>query len=924
MKTLFTCTLFLLSTTLLAAITAPKAPRGVNAEPCPECLIVTWAPVPEEDNGGAPILGYQAQAWVTDEETLGVCSASGNENTCTIYGLAPGIRHKVAVRAWNIAGYGEWSTTVYATPNNKPSIEGELVFASDYQRDSDTPDRDDASNDTQEEAQSTKKHKTIIGHADETEDEDDWYKIKVSNGRVDLTLWTEPADNSYESAIADLDLYVYNSQGDLVRSSLGDHTVYEASYIVSNTARIYYIRINAFSGKSNYTLYVDDATSGYEQHSSPFAHQWTTETEFMPSQAILGVVQQGNLPLQTQIKQMEANGLFKLKAGSPNREMLVITPSNLLDPVQAKADTLLHIKKLRKQQGIANVELNYITRIAEVPNDPDYEDYQWNLEQINLPEAWDEEKGSDDIVIAVLDTGHLDHPDLNDRVLTRDDGTVDGYDFILDPRRSFDGDGIDPDPWDAEYDTHGIKSAGVIAAETDNDQGIAGVTWKGKILPIRIQTGSGGTRYDIMQGIRYAAGLDNDSEETRDQPAHVINMSVVVGSNKSNCYPWKRSRLFDNLVEKVLEQGSLIVKSAGNDSCPHVDSWNQNEDILTVSATTINNDLANYSSYGEDIDTAAPAGEWGSYQNNPDFPDVARSTGGEWEGNEFKYGYYEYLGTSAAAPHVSGVVALMVSANNNLTPYDILRLVRGIHDDENANEVTDDIGDDGWDKEFGHGLINAKKAVDVAKDIEGGSGPIEEPRLHLDKRFLFYALDETTQSIRVSNIGSGDEELVVNDITGSDRYVESYEQDDDDPNLYHITILREEFPNKSRFQTTEMTVESNGGNVSFLLVVLTKSAALDPDVGPIWVFAYHMETGKRYATMLESSSETEYRIQDVPVGDYWVYAGTDMDNDGGTIYDLGEINGEYFLDGIRLFTISTNEVVENVDFYVNVELFYRR
>ena len=191
MKAFLVWAIILISTIVLAAITGPKAPRGVDAEPCPECLIVSWTPVPEEDNGGAPILGYQAQAWVADE-TLGMCFANGDEDTCTIYGLAPGVRHAVAVRAWNVVGYGEWSRTVYATPNDNPSIEGEVVFAADYQRDRDTPDRDDASNDSLEEAQSTKKHKTIIGHADEDGDADDWYKVKVNGETIDLILWTEP------------------------------------------------------------------------------------------------------------------------------------------------------------------------------------------------------------------------------------------------------------------------------------------------------------------------------------------------------------------------------------------------------------------------------------------------------------------------------------------------------------------------------------------------------------------------------------------------------------------------------------------------------------------------------------------------------------------------------------------------------------
>ena len=918
MKLFLACLSLLASVAIIAAVTAPKeAPKGVDADPGPGSLVISWTPVPDSGNGGAPILSYQAVAWTS--ETQGQCWSDGDEDTCTIHDLVPRVRHSVEVRAWNVMGPGPWSSTVYATPNDLPSIEGEIVFARDYQRDSDTPDRDDASNDTMEEAHSTKRGKTVIGHASEDDDADDWYRIKPGGERVDLVLWTEPVSNYSDTAKADLDLYVYDEDGNLERASLGDHTIFEETWTYTYSD-IRYIRVNAFSGESNYTLYVDTFTDSHTGHPSPFAHQWTTETEFIPAEAIIEMVQQDGLPPTLRVKELEASGTFSVKAGAPDREMLVFIPSHALDPAQAKADTLLGIKRLRRERGIENVELNHLVEAAEIPNDTYYEQYQWHLEQISLPDAWDEEKGSDDIVIAVVDQGYLDHPDLDDRYLTRDDGSVDGYDFVSNIISAWDGDGIDDDPWEATYWTHGIRVAGIIGAETDNDQGVAGVTWEGKILPVRVLGFLGGSYYDTLQGIRYAAGLDNDSGEVRDQPAHVINLSL--GFSNPQCFPWERSRSFDALVEEVLEQGSLIVKSAGNDSCRHVDPRDQNEDVLTVSATTINDGLASYSNYGEDIDIAAPGGEWGSYQNDPDYSDVPFTTRGKWEDGEFVYVYGGFNGTSAAAPHVSGVAALMFAANEDLTPYDVLRLVRGIHEDENADDITDDIGEEGWDEEFGHGLINAEKAVDVAKDIVGGSGPIEEPRLHLDTRFLFYPLGVSTRSIRVSNIGSGGDELEIEGFRGT-RHIESVVQDEDDPDVFHVTIDRSEFLRESQVRLARVLAESNGGNVSFMAVVLTKSRTADPDAGPVWVTAVNMETGKRYGALLESGDETEYRIHDIPVGDYRVFAGTDMDNDGRTLYDVGEVTGEYFLDGIRFVTVRADEVMESVDFLVNLEAFYR-
>ena len=173
-------------------------------------------------------------------------------------------------------------------------------------------------------------------------------------------------------------------------------------------------------------------------------------------------------------------------------------------------------------------EPNYYVHSTAEPDDIFYED-QWNLSAINLPEAWEYTTGSSNVVVAVVDTGVLmDHPDLAGQL------TNDGYDFISDPDISLDGDGIDSnpdDPGDMMYGTHssfhGTHCAGIVAAASNNGIGVSGVAWETKIMPIRVLGDGGvGTTYDVLQGVLYAAGLENDSDTVPSQPADVISLSL--------------------------------------------------------------------------------------------------------------------------------------------------------------------------------------------------------------------------------------------------------------------------------------------------------------------------------------------------------------------------------------------------------------
>ena len=221
-----------------------------------------------------------------------------------------------------------------------------------------------------------------------------------------------------------------------------------------------------------------------------------------------------------------ARSLQALGAGA---EIQKFSSEGVSEEQQARRETLLALAALRERPEVASVSLNTIFRPSFLPNDEFYT-YQWNYPLINLPQAWDLETGSPSVIVAVVDTGvRLDHPDLQGQLVA-------GYDFISDPSRARDGNGIDSDPNDpgdlgsgAGSSFHGTHVAGTIAAATNNGIGVAGIAFGAKVMPIRVLGRNGGTFYDVLQGVRYAARLPNDSLTLPAKRADIINLSLGGG-----------------------------------------------------------------------------------------------------------------------------------------------------------------------------------------------------------------------------------------------------------------------------------------------------------------------------------------------------------------------------------------------------------
>lgn len=307
--------------------------------------------------------------------------------------------------------------------------------------------------------------------------------------------------------------------------------------------------------------------------------------------------------------------------------------------------------------GVAYAEPNYIARALEtIPDDPRWGD-QWGPDKIEAPEAWDIITGTSDIVIAIIDTGiDYTHPDL-------DGGRyIGGYDFA----------NGDDDPMDDEG--HGTHVTGIATADTNNGVGVAGVAWNSRFMGIKVLDAEGsGTYFDIAQGIRYAA----------DHGAHVANMSLG-GPFHSNT--------LEQAMQYAYEAGVVMACAAGN-SYGYGVSYPARYDpyCLGVAATDDSDERAIFSSFGPEVDVAAPG------------VDILSTTEG---------GYESWSGTSMATPHVAGLAALILAQDPDLPVDQVFAAIRDSADDVNAETFP------GEDDYLGTGRVNAYRALATLVKVE--------------------------------------------------------------------------------------------------------------------------------------------------------------------------------------------------------------
>lgn len=323
-------------------------------------------------------------------------------------------------------------------------------------------------------------------------------------------------------------------------------------------------------------------------------------------------------------------------------------------------DIQVLVRSLQNEETVEYVQPNYKYHFFAKadnaqylsPNDPQYA-RQWALPKINVRQRWAATKAGPDIIVAVLDSGiDVNHPDLKNMLVL-------GTNTVNPLKSARDDEG------------HGTHVAGIIGAAGNNGIGVSGIAGIPgvKIMPVKVFNGTEGSDISISDGIIWAA----------DHGAKVINMSF--GS-------YFQSDVLNDAIDYAYNKGIVLVAAAGNWASQEISYPAALSKVIAVSATDRKDQLADFSSYGPQIDVSAPGKEiYSTY----------------WDPHKGST-YRELSGTSMASPMVAGLAAVILAQNPKLTNDEVRQVIE---------ESAADLGDPGWDTMFGYGRIDVQKALSM-------------------------------------------------------------------------------------------------------------------------------------------------------------------------------------------------------------------
>lgn len=381
-------------------------------------------------------------------------------------------------------------------------------------------------------------------------------------------------------------------------------------------------------------------------------------------------------------------------------EALKNTPLHNIKAISSKKTNQLYVLSFTKNSELSSIknlltsnpdieyiQYNYLNSLYIVPNDSLWANQLISYNMINMPKVWNYNTGSSQINIGIIDSGFLfEHPDLKTHVFTNkqeipdnnidddNNGYIDdihGWDFADAPNMSDVGIGDytqrDNDPTDENF--HGTHVAGIIAADTNNNLGVAGTVWNCQLLPIRA-----GFRTTEGQGF-----LEDDDAAAAliyaaDMGCQVVNLSW----GDANYSP-----IIEEACNYATSKGTILVASAGNTTGPVISYPAKLSNVIAVGAVNEAEQIAGFSSYGPDLDIVAPGQNIMSCYNlnNP---------------------YMTQSGTSMSSPFVTAAVALLLSQEPNLN---LNQVISRLH------TSAKDLGETGFDNLYGAGLLDVDKLL---------------------------------------------------------------------------------------------------------------------------------------------------------------------------------------------------------------------
>ncbi len=371
------------------------------------------------------------------------------------------------------------------------------------------------------------------------------------------------------------------------------------------------------------------------------------------------------------------------RAGVRVLEARHITAGIHLLRVQGGAPAAQTLARLRASPEVQYAEPDARRYAQALPDDPLFAG-QWYLQDtqasaVDAIDAWDLTTGSNGVVIAELDTGvRFDHPDLRSATANR---LLPGYDMISSVATGNDGEGRNPDASDpgdwissadlknplftgcpvSDSSWHGTRVAGILGAISNNGVGIAGMTWSGWILPVRVLGKCGGYDSDILAGMAWAAGNPVDGVPANPYPAQILNLSLGATGSCPQSY--------QDVVDTLVTEGVLVVVSAGNEGGP-VDAPANCIGVAAIAGLRQVGTKVGFSSLGPEIALSAPGGNCvNSGAGQPCLFSIETTTNSGTTtpaSNTYTDEIHFNVGTSFSAPIVAGIAGLMLAVNGNL------------------------------------------------------------------------------------------------------------------------------------------------------------------------------------------------------------------------------------------------------------------
>ena len=352
-------------------------------------------------------------------------------------------------------------------------------------------------------------------------------------------------------------------------------------------------------------------------------------------------------------------------------EVLTATTGATLKPLFRYWQSPWYVAEVTKSQeqkaaqtllgaGARYVQPNYLYHPLRTPNDPEWGNQLTHFSSLlHLPTAWERTTGSAALRLAVIDTGYMPHPDLLPRLTCPSGQKLDVADQDTDPR----------DPGANNGSSHGTAVAGVLGAVTNNARGIAGVTWAGPILPLKVfpDGTQDASTTDIAAAVELASGLG----------ARVMNLSLGGPSSDS---------ALSQALAQARNNGAVLVAAAGNDGGPVLFPAND-PSTIAVGAVDDSKQRASFSNIGPELDLMAPGVNVYSFLDGT--------------------GYGTWSGTSIATPFVSGVAALYMSAYRDAygdwpSPDQVYQCLTA---------TAEDLGPTGKDDDYGFGLVRPDRVM---------------------------------------------------------------------------------------------------------------------------------------------------------------------------------------------------------------------